>query len=121
MAKTDFKSIDEYQSVFPEAVRERMQQIRTIVKEVAPEAVEGISYQIPAFKIGKHFLIYYSGYAKHISLSSPWSVVLLEKFAQDLAKLKVTKSAIQLPLAEDLPIGLVREIVEFRKHEIDKM
>ena len=57
MAKTDYQSIDEYHQAFPENVQERMRVIRELVHKIAPEAVEVISYQIPAFKIGKKFLI----------------------------------------------------------------
>ncbi|MFD2161512.1 iron chaperone [Paradesertivirga mongoliensis] len=117
MAKTDFKTIDEYQCSFPAEVQERMQAIREIVHQVAPEAEEVISYQIPAFKTGKKFLIYYSAYAKHISLASPWSEALLKEFAKELKGLKVSKSAIQFPNEEPLPLGLIKQIVTFRKNE----
>jgi len=117
MAKTDFKTIDEYHSVFPAVIQERMQQVRNIVKEVAPEAEEVISYQIPAFKTGKKFLVYYSAYAKHISLASPWSEALLKAFEADLKGLKVSRSAIQLPNDKPLPLDLVKRIVAFRKKE----
>lgn len=117
MAKTDYKSIDEYHSAFPADVQARMQQIRTIINSVAPEAEEVISYQIPAFKIGKAFLIYYSAYARHISLSSPWSPALLKAFEPELKMLKVTKSAIQLSSDKPLPSDLVERIVAFRKKE----
>jgi len=117
MAKTDFRIIDEYHSTFPADMQERLQQIREIIKEVVPEATEVISYQIPAFKIGKFFLIYYSAYTKHISLSSPWSDAFLKKFEKDLKKLKVTKSAIQLPNEEPLPSALIKRMVKFRKEE----
>ncbi len=117
MAKTDFRTIDEYHSTFPADMQERLQQIREIIKEAAPEATEVISYQIPAFKIGKFFLIYYSVYTKHISLSSPWSDAFLKKFEKDLKKLKVTKSAIQLPNEEPLPSALIKRMVKFRKEE----
>lgn len=117
MAKTDFKTIDDYHITFPAEVQERMRQIRKIVNEMAPEAEEVISYQIPAFKIGKHFLIYYSAYAKHISLSNPWSVALLKKFKTELKGLKVTKSAIQLPSDKPLPVDFIKRLVEFRKQE----
>ncbi|MGV3762127.1 iron chaperone [Parapedobacter sp.] len=117
MAKTDFKTIDEYQSTFPVPIRERMQQIREVVKEAVPGIEEVISYQIPAFKIGKFFLIYYSAYTNHISLSSPWSDELLKEFADDLKGYKVSRSAIQLPNDRPLPLDLIKRIVSFRKNE----
>ncbi|MEC3879830.1 iron chaperone [Parapedobacter sp. 10938] len=117
MAKTDFKTIDEYQATFPSSTRERLQQIREIVKEAVPGVEEVISYQIPAFKIGKFFLIYYSAYTNHISLSSPWSDELLKEFGAQLKSYKVSRSAIQLPNDQRLPLDLIKRIVMFRKNE----
>ncbi len=119
MAKTDFKTIAEYHATFPADVQEKMQAIREIIHEVAPEAEEVISYQIPAFKY-KGYLIYYAAYAKHISVSHPWSDALVNTFEAELNGLKVTKSAIQFPNDKPLPIDLITRIVEFRKQENEK-
>ena len=80
MAKTNYQTIDEYHAAFSGDVLERMKTLRKLINRIAPEAEEVISYQIPAFKIGKDFLIYYSAYTKHITVSHPWSNALLEKF-----------------------------------------
>ncbi len=116
MAKTDYKTIDQYHAAFSADVAERMQEIRNVVHSVVPEAEETISYQIPCFKY-KGYLIYYSAYAKHISLSSPWSDALLKTFEKELKQYKVSRSAIQLPNDKPLPAELIRSIVEFRKKE----
>ncbi|WP_256004894.1 iron chaperone [Pedobacter deserti] len=116
MAKTNYKTIDEYQITFPAEIQDRMQQIREIIHEVCPEAEEVISYQIPCFKY-KGYLIYYSAYAKHISLSYPFSAELLSHFKADLRPYKVSKSAIQLPNTEPLPLDFIERLVAFRKME----
>ena len=56
MAKTDFKTIDEYHKEFPLEIQERMQKVRQIVHQIVPQAEETISYQIPCFKY-KGYLI----------------------------------------------------------------
>lgn len=116
MAKTDFKSVDEYQDTFQGPKKERLQAIRDIIRDVAPDAEEVISYQIPAYK---HFgfLVYYSAATQHISLSYPFSEALLGEFKTDLAKYKVSKSAIQFPDKDPLPVDLIRRIVTFRVKE----
>lgn len=120
MAKTDYTTIDPYHQAFADDVQERMQTIRNIVHQVVPEAEKAISYQIPAFKIGeKFYLIYYSAYAKHISLSSPWSNAFLDEFATELNDYKVTKSAIRLPNSKSLPVELIKKLLEFRREEIE--
>ena len=116
MAKTDYQSIDEYQTVFPAGTQERMQSIRDIIHEVVPDVEEVISYQIPCFKY-KGYLVYYSAYAKHISLSYPFSKELLAQFETQLKEYSVSKSAIQFPNNKPLPLDLIRGIVTFRAQE----
>lgn len=118
MAKTNFKTIDEYHQVFEGESLKRMQTIRKLVHAVAPKAQEVISYQIPAFKLGDKFhLIYYCAFPKHLTISSPWSEAMLSEFKEELKDYKVSKSAIQLPLDRALPVDLIKRIVKFRKTE----
>lgn len=118
MAKTNYQSVDEYHQAYTGEAQKRMQTIREIIHVVALEVKEVISYQIPAFRIGgKFFLIYYSAYEKHISISSPWTEALLKEFETELKGLKVSKSAIQFPHDNPLPTELIKRILEFRKKE----
>lgn len=120
MAKTDFKTIDEYHQTFTGNILKRMQIIREMVHKLAPEAEEVISYQIPAFKLGeKYHLIYYCAFAKHLTISSPWSEAMLKELAEDLKGMKVSKSAIQLPHDKPFPLDLIKKILKFRKAEFE--
>lgn len=116
MAKTDYQSINEYHQAFPTAIQERMQVLRHIILETEPQVEESISYQIPTFKY-KGVLIHYAAAAKHISLLYPWSDAFLKKFEKELKALKVSRSAIQFPNKEEIPIGFIKKIVAFRKKE----
>lgn len=115
MAKTDYKSIDEYHSAYPDAVP-RMQQVRDIIHQVVPDVEEAISYQIPCFKY-KGYLIYYAAFPNHISISHPFSAALLEHFKDELKNYKVSKSVIQIPNTQELPVGFIKELIKFRKAE----
>lgn len=120
MAKTDYKTIDEYHKVFSGETLERMQTIRALVHKIAPKAEEVISYQIPAFKLGeKYRLLYYCAFAKHLTISSVWTEAMLKEFADDLKGMKVSKSAIQLPHDKPLPADLIKRILKFRKAEFE--
>jgi uncharacterized protein YdhG (YjbR/CyaY superfamily) len=116
MAKTDYKTIEQYHKAHPAEVVERMQAIRNAVHKTVPEAEEVISYQIPCFKYNG-YLIYYSAYAKHISLSYPFSKEFLAQFKEELKNYKVSKSAIQFPHDQKLPIKLITQMIAFRKKE----
>lgn len=119
MAKTNFKSIDEYHHQFSEETINRLMQIREIVHKIVPNVEEIISYQIPAFKINKKYiLIYYCAFSKHITISSPWSELFLANFKEELEGYKISKAAIQFPNDKPLPIELILKILNFRKDEI---
>ncbi len=120
MAKTDYQSIDEYHRTFPKDIEVRMQSIRDLVHQIVPDVKEAISYQIPVFKIGKHPLIYYSAYPKHISLSSPWSDRFRVEFSKQLEDYKVSRSVIQFPHGKALPMDFIEQILKFRKKEIEE-
>lgn len=114
MAKTDYKTINEYHETWTPEIQDRLQAVRELIRTIAEEV---ISYQIPAFKIGKKFLIYYASFANHLTLSSPWSAVFLAKFENELKNYKTSKSAIQFPHNKELPLDFIKNIIEFRKTE----
>lgn len=120
MAKTDYDSIDEYHEAFSGEALERMKAIRKIIHGAVPRVEESISYQIPCFKyLG--YLIYYSAYAKHITLSYPFSAAFREHFKKDLEHYKISKSALQIPTDQPLPEKFIKEIIAFRKKENEAM
>lgn len=116
MAKTDFKSIDQYHKALSPELAGRLQQIRDVVHKIVPDAEEAISYQIPCFKYNG-YLIYYAAFTNHITLSHPYSKEFLEEFEKDLKGYKVSKSAIQIPNNKPLPLDLITRIIKFRKKE----
>lgn len=120
MAKTDYKTIDEYHKVFSGEALKRMQTIRELVHKVATNAEEVISYQIPAFKLSDKFhLIYYCAFPKHITISSVWTDAMLKELEDDLKGYKISKSAIQLPLDKPFQLDLINKILKFRKAEFE--
>lgn len=116
MAKTNYLTVDEYHASVSGETASRLEQIRQIIHRAVPGVEETISYQIPCFKyLG--YLIYYSAYSNHISISYPYSASFLEHFQEQLKKYKVSKSAIQIPHKTALPVEEIAAWIEFRKAE----
>ena len=92
--------IDSYIEQFPEETREKMENIRQIIKEVAPEANETISYGIPTFKL-KTNLVHFAGYKKHIGFYPTPSGI--EAFKQELSEYEVSKGTVKFPLDKPIP------------------
>ena len=47
---TVLNEVDRYIENFPAEVQERLEKLRTIIREVVPGAEEGFSYQMPGYK-----------------------------------------------------------------------
>ncbi len=111
MARTDFKSVDEYIATFPAEVQTKLEEVRGVIKRAIPEAKEGISYQIPAYS---HHgpVVYFSGFKKHISLASPPPT--MEVFKDKLAGYKTSISVVQFPLDRPIPHELIAEIAAYK-------
>jgi len=45
------KSVDEYIAAQPEAVRPKLEQVRAAIRRGVPEALEGIGYRMPGYKL----------------------------------------------------------------------
>ena len=116
MANTDFKNVDEYLASFPEGEREVLVAVRAAIREGAPEAAEVISYQMPAYKL-HGLLIYFAGFKHHFSLFCPQPEALLEAFKDELAPFHVSKSTIQFPLDQPVPVELITAITRHRVAE----
>jgi uncharacterized protein YdhG (YjbR/CyaY superfamily) len=116
MAKTDFKTIDEYISTFPADVQEVLEQVRQAIQTAAPEAEEAISYQLPAFKF-HGWVFYFSGYKAHYSLSCPPPFTVFEAFKEELSPYEISKSSIKFPLDQPVPTKLIHAMAKFRAQE----
>ncbi|MBD0851839.1 iron chaperone [Maribacter arenosus] len=108
-------TVDEYISEFSEDIRERLKLTRRIIKENAPEAVESISYGMPAYKLNKKPLVYFGGYQSHIGFYATPSGHT--KFKKELSSYKQGKGSVQFPFDKPLPIDLIAEMVKFRVAE----
>jgi hypothetical protein len=61
MAKTDFKSVDEYIATHPEDMQAILQRVRRTIRKAVPGAEEAISYQIPTYKLHGGPVLYFAG------------------------------------------------------------
>lgn len=112
------QSIDEYISRFPPEIQEKLNSLRNVIKESAPDAVEKISYQMPTFFLHGN-LVYFAAFKDHIGFFPTASGI--EAFKQELTDYKWSKGTIQFPLDKPMPYGLVRKIVKFRAAENIKL
>ena len=112
--KTEYKTIDEYIKTFPADIQSILKKIRQTIQEAAPDAVEVISYQMPAFKLNG-ILVYFAAHKNHIGFYPTSSGI--KAFKVELEPYKSSKGAVQFPLDKPIPLDLVKRIVVFRVKE----
>ena len=113
--KTELTSVDEYIKTFPEEIRVLLDKVRQTIVNKAPEAVESISYGMPAYKLKGKPLVYFAGFKSHIGFyATPTGHA---EFARELSHYKQGKGSVQFPLDKPIPLDLIGRIVEFRVKE----
>lgn len=113
-ATKQFKTIDEYISMFPEDVRTILKNLRQTIRDAAPEAQETIKYQIPTFTLNGN-LVHFAAFKNHIGFyPTPTG---MEAFKDELSAYQGAKGSVQFPIDQPLPFPLIRRIVEYRVKE----
>lgn len=108
------ESVEEYLSWYEGPIREKLEQIRAILKEIIPEAKEVISYHMPAYRTSE-VLVYFAGAKNHLGFY-PTNTPIVE-FKKELEGYVTSKGAIQFPYNQPLPVDLIKEIAIFRLEE----
>ena len=113
------EQLRKYFAAVPPGARAELKRIRAAIRAEAPAAVESVSYGIPAFKLDGKPLVYYAAWKQHTSMY-PLTADAKAAVGTQLAKYKTTKGTIQFPLAEPVPLSIVKRIVKARVAEIKK-
>jgi uncharacterized protein YdhG (YjbR/CyaY superfamily) len=116
MAKTDFRSVDEYLAAQPAAARPVLRKVRAAIRKALPAAEEVISYQIPAYRMPGETLIYFAGWKEHYSLY-PATAAVLAAMQDEIAPYVVSKGTIRFPLAQTVPSRLIERVAKLRAKE----
>lgn len=111
---SQFKNIDDYIATFPKNVQHTLRELRSAIKEAAPEAEETISYGMPTFKLNGN-LVHFAAYKKHIGFYISPSTILA--FKEKLSIYKQSKGTVQFPIDGPIPLDTVKEMVRFRVKE----
>lgn len=108
MART-LDPIDAYIAAAAPVAQPILRRIRAAVREAVPDAVETISYRMPALKARKVFM-YFAAFKKHIGIYPPvkGSATLQKR----LAKYRGPKGNLQFPLDEPMPYALIAQVAK---------
>jgi uncharacterized protein YdhG (YjbR/CyaY superfamily) len=107
-------TVTEYISVASKPVRARLREMRKLIADAAPGAVQSLKWGMPAFSY-RRILVVFGAFKHHIGFFITPAVK--RAFAKELVGYKTASSSVQLPFDKPLPKGLVRRIVAHRVME----
>ena len=105
--------IDRYLADLDEPKRSTLQRLRQTILEVVPEAEEGISYGVPAFRVDGKVIAGFAAFKNHLSYL-PHSGSVFPLLEDDVARYKTSKGALQFPVDAPLPKPLVERLITVR-------
>lgn len=94
--------------------RATLEQVREAILDLVPEAEQGLSYGVPAFRVGGKLVAGLSAAKRHLSYLPHSGSVLSSMDPDELAGHEWSKGALRFPVDQPLDSELVRKLVEAR-------
>jgi uncharacterized protein YdhG (YjbR/CyaY superfamily) len=116
MPRAAFRSIDDYIDAQPLGHRHHLEQVRRAIARALPGAEEGISYNIPAFRMNGRIVLYFAGFKEHYSIY-PASDALISAMPAELEGRRSSKGTLRFSFAEPVPKTLIERVAKFRATE----
>jgi uncharacterized protein YdhG (YjbR/CyaY superfamily) len=116
MTRTGYKSVDDYLAAQPASARSVLERVRATLRKALPAATEGISYQMPIYKLDGVMVLYFAGYQRHYSIY-PATARVLGALEKELAGRVHSKATIRFSYADAIPMRLITRIARLRAAE----
>ena len=110
------EEVDRYLEALEEPKRGTLEALRRSILEVVPEAEQGMSYGMPAFKVEGKTVAGFAAFKHHLSYL-PHSGSVLATLADDVAAYETSKGSLRFPVDKPLPSQLVEKLGRARMRE----
>ena len=107
------EEIDQYLDALEEPKRTTLARLRQTIMEVLPEAEQGISYGVPAFRVRGKTVAGFAAFKDHLSYL-PHSGSVFPQLKDELKDYSATSGALHFGVGEPLPAPLVNKLIAVR-------
>ena len=107
------QEIDQYLDALEGPKRTALAQLRQTILEILPEADQGISYGVPAFKVRGETIAGFAAFKNHLSYL-PHSGSVFPQLQEELKGYTTSSGALRFGIDEPLPVPLVEKLIAVR-------
>ena len=103
-----FGTVDEYIASFPPDVQRTLESVRAAIRAAVPGTEERISYGIPTFTLDGRYVVYFSGWKRHVSVYPiPDADTAL---AREIKPYQAGKGTLKFALSKPIPLDLIARV-----------
>ncbi len=117
MPKLKAATVSEYIAKAPKEAQKHLKELRSLLKEVAPTATEGIKWGSPVLE-GTRILFAYNAHTSHMNFMPTHAS--LAPFKKELAEWKTGKDTMQIPYDKPIPKSLIKKIAMHRTIDVEE-
>ncbi len=107
------EEIDRYLDALEEPKRTTLARLRQTILDILPEAEQGMSYGVPAFKVGDKTIAGFAAFKNHLSYL-PHSGSVFPRLSEELEGYSTSTGALRFGIDEPLPVPLVEKLIAVR-------
>jgi uncharacterized protein YdhG (YjbR/CyaY superfamily) len=107
------QEIDRYLDGLEEPKRSTLARLRQTILDLLPEADQGISYGVPAFKVDGKTIAGFAAFKHHLSYL-PHSGSVFPQLSEELRGYSTSTGALRFGVDEPLPVPLVQKLITVR-------
>ena len=105
--------IDQYLDALEEPKRTTLARLRQTILDILPEAEQGISYGLPAFKVRGKTIAGFAAFKNHLSYL-PHSGSVFPQLKDELKGYSTSTGALRFSIDQPLPTPLVEKLIAVR-------
>ena len=107
------EEIDQYLDALEEPKRTALARLRQTILDILPEAEQGISYGVPAFKVAGKTIAGFAAFKSHLSYL-PHSGSVFPQLKDELRGYSTSSGALRFGIDQPLPVPLVEKLIAVR-------
>ncbi len=107
------QEIDQYLDALEEPKRTTLARLRQTILDILPQAEQGISYGVPAFKVRGKTIAGFAAFKNHLSYL-PHSGSVFPQLKDELNGYSTSSGALRFGIDQPLPASLVEKLIAVR-------